>query len=62
MIEVLREAEEPLRARQIIDLGSDRLGRVLARNTVDNCLAMGCRGEDPVFERVSPGLFRVRED
>jgi len=61
VIDVLRDSEEPLRARQIIDIGSMRFGRALSRNTVDNCLAMGCRGEYPIFERVRPGLFRLSD-
>lgn len=59
VIAVLRDSDQSLRAKQIVELGSNRLGMPSSRNTVENCLSTGCRGQRLIFERVESDLFRL---
>jgi hypothetical protein len=60
VVEVLRDADGPLRARDIRLAVEQRLGGPVSKGTVESCLSVGWRGKSRLFVRVSHGKYQLR--
>jgi hypothetical protein len=59
VLDVLRAASGPLRARDIQLRAEARLERSLSYDTVTSFLSVACRAENRLVERVGYGLYRI---
>jgi Fe2+ or Zn2+ uptake regulation protein len=62
VIQVLADADRPLRAREIHTIAQKLAGTPLAWNTVKDCLHQNARRPDSPIERVSHGRYRRAKD
>jgi hypothetical protein len=59
IVRVLAAADEPLSLAAIHQAVEARLGQSVSNASVTWCLHMGSKGDDPRFERVSIGVYRL---
>lgn len=60
VVEVLRDADGPMRARDIRLAVEQRLGGAVSKGTVESCLSVGWRGKSRLFVRVGHGKYQLR--
>jgi hypothetical protein len=59
VIKTLGAVTVPMRASAIHAAVEARLGHVVSKESVSWCLRTGCGGDEPRFERVSYGCYRL---
>src|SRR5439155_10584517 len=59
VVHVLRVAGSDLRFIEVHERVEELLGGSVSRSSVKNYLAQGCLRRKPLFERVSPGRYRL---
>jgi hypothetical protein len=57
VVRVLREAERPIRAREILALVEQIKGESVSWSWVKGCLSLNCSGPSARFQRVERGLY-----
>jgi hypothetical protein len=61
VVEVLAAAGRPMRLSEIRSAVDDLLGQPVSVESVSWSLRLGCRGEQPRFERIKHGIYRLRD-
>jgi hypothetical protein len=59
VVKVLALAGQPMRLRDIHAVVEDRLGQAVSKESVSWCLRMSRCGDEPRFERVAFGSYRL---
>jgi hypothetical protein len=60
VVKVLASAEQPMRLAAVRAAVEQLLGQAISDESVSWCLRMGTRGNEPLFERVAYGCYRLR--
>jgi hypothetical protein len=60
VIKVLASAQRPLTVREIQGTVVNLLGRPVSKGSINCCLSTGALGDEPRFERVARGCYRLR--
>jgi transcriptional/translational regulatory protein YebC/TACO1 len=59
VVRVLTEGGKPMRATYVHAAVEKLLGHSVSKDSVDSCLSKGVGGDEPRFERVSYGCYRL---
>jgi hypothetical protein len=59
VVKVLAASDAPTRLAHIYAAVEARLGHSVSKESVSWCLRTGCGGDEPRFERVSYGCYRL---
>jgi len=60
VVRVAREADDgPMRAREILPLAEQIVGKPVSWSWVKGCLALNSTGRDAQFARVARGMYRL---
>jgi hypothetical protein len=62
VVKVLASAQCPLTVLEAQAAVVDLLGHPVSRGSINCCLSTGALGDEPRFERVVPGCYRLRHD
>jgi len=62
VVKVLASAHRPLTVLEAQAAVVDLLGHPVSRGSINCCLSTGALGDDPRFERVAPGCYRLRHN
>jgi len=60
VIKVLASAQRPLTVLEVRAAVVDLLGRPVSKGSINCCLSTGALGDEPRFERVTRGCYRLR--
>lgn len=62
VVKVLASAQRPLTVLEVQAAVVDLFGRPVSKGSINCCLSTGVLGEEPRFERVARGCYRLRHD
>ena len=62
VIKVLAMADRPMRIADVHQGVEDLLSIKVSKDSVNSCLSTKARGEDPMFVRTEPGVYRLEVD
>jgi hypothetical protein len=62
VVKVLASARRPLTVLEAHAAVVDLLGRPVSKGSINCCLSTGALGEEPRFERIARGCYRLRND
>jgi hypothetical protein len=60
VVKVLASAQRPLTVLEVRAAVVDLLGRPVSKGSINCCLSTGALGDEPRFERVARGRYRLR--
>jgi hypothetical protein len=60
IVKVLASAQRPLTVLEVRAAVVDLLGRPVSKGSINCCLSTGALGDEPRFERVARGRYRLR--
>jgi hypothetical protein len=61
VVKVLVAADRPMRLAEVRTAVDALLGHPVSKDSINCCLSTGARGNNPRFERVAPGCYRLRD-
>jgi hypothetical protein len=62
VVRVLASTQHPLTVLEAQVAVVDLLGHPVSKGSINCCLSTGALGEEPRFERVARGCYRLRHD
>lgn len=62
VLKVLASAQRPLTVLEVQAGVADLLGHPVSKGSINCCLSTGALGDEPRFERVARGCYRLRRD
>jgi hypothetical protein len=62
VVKVLAAARHPLTVLEVQVAVVDLLGHPVSKGSINCCLSTGTLGDEPRFERVARGCYRLRHD
>ena len=62
VVKVLASAQRPLTVLEAQAAVVDLLGHPVSKGSINCCLSTGALGEEPRFERIARGCYRLRHD